>query len=306
MNPPQRASADAEVAGVVITQPDKILWPATGSSQAVTKRDLALYYHAAAGRILPHIAKRPLSIVRAPDGIAGKTFFQRHAGAAHLPSMAVAGEDQPFVAIETEAQLVGLAQVGVLEFHPWGAAPSKPDIPERLIFDLDPADDVAFAKVMTAAKEIAARLETCGLVGFLKTTGGKGLHVVTPVKGTSRNPVTWENCKDFAKAICQMMQADSPQLYTIKAAKTARSGKIFIDYLRNDRSATAVAPWSPRARPGAPLSVPIVWAQLGETFDPHAFVLADMDAILRKSDPWQNFWDAAKPLAAARRKRAAP
>jgi bifunctional non-homologous end joining protein LigD len=296
------AAVDTDVAGVVITHPDKVLWPATDATTAVTKLDLARYYQAAADHILPHIAGRPLSIVRAPDGIGGKHFFQRHAGTAPMRSIEIAGEEKPFVAIETEAELVGLAQAAVLEIHPWGSRPNEPDVPERLIFDLDPAPDVAFSAVMAAAKEIRTRLEACGLVAFVKTTGGKGLHVVAPIKGTTGKPVTWAACSDFAKAFGRVMEAESPARYTTKLAKAARNGKIFIDYLRNERAATAVAPWSPRARPSAPVSVPISWVQLRAGFDPRKFLLARTGPLLLRPDPWQSFWISSKSLDAAHKK----
>ncbi|MGH6870407.1 MAG: DNA ligase D, partial [Rhizomicrobium sp.] len=278
------------IEGVTISHPDKVLWPAAKPDPAFCKRDLAAHYEAFAERILLHVAGRPVSMVRAPDGIEGQKFFQRHAnkqGIAGRP-VNVKGEPEPYFAIDDAAGLIGMAQAAVLELHPWGCKRDAPDTPERVIFDLDPAPDVAFAQVIAGAKEIRARLEALGLTAFVKTTGGKGLHVTAAIKGAPRAPAAWPEVKDFARTLCQQAAADSPDAYTVTLAKKARAGKIFLDYLRNDRTATAVAPWSPRARPHAPIATPLEWTQVKKGLDPLAFTLRTAHALLKRKDPWRD------------------
>jgi bifunctional non-homologous end joining protein LigD len=288
-----------EVAGIAISHPDKVLWPKAKGSPALTKLDLARYYEAAAVRMLPHIAERPLSLVRAPDGIDGERFFQRHkliGTAAPMLAIRVKGEREPFLGLDNAKSLVALAQAGVLEIHPWGCRKDDPDTPERVIFDLDPAPDLDFARVVAAAKELRARLAKLGFEPFVKTTGGKGLHVVVAIKGTPKNPATWADAKAFAKAVALTMEKDSPDAYTSTVAKKERVGKIFIDYLRNDRTSTGVAPWSPRARPGATIATPLAWSQLKAGLDPHAFRLDTSAALLKRADPWADLAKSARAL----------
>lgn len=292
-----------EIAGIAITHPDKEMWPAAAPDPAFTKRDLAEYYERFADRILLHIAERPLSIVRAPDGIEGQLFFQRHAGQQGFRTepIKVKGAPEPYMAVDDVEGLVGLAQAAVLEIHPWGVKKGEPDVPERVIFDFDPAPDVSFEQVIAAAKEMRERLTACGLEPFVKTTGGKGLHVVAAINGSPGAPATWPDAKDFARQLCLRMEADSPRAYIATMAKKVRSGKIFLDYLRNDRTATAVAPWSPRARPHAPIATPLEWNQLRKGLDPLAFTLRTIGAQLKKTDPWRDLHKAAGSLAAARK-----
>ncbi len=292
-----------EIAGIVITHPDKAMWPTAKPDPAFSKLDLAKHYEAFADRILLHVAARPLSLVRAPDGIDGQKFFQRHAHqqASGARPIKVTGEAEPYLAIDDEPGLVSLAQAAVLELHPWGCQRDAPDVPERIIFDLDPAPDIDFDRVIAAAKEVRDRLKALGLEPFVKTTGGKGLHVTAAIKGTARDPATWPDVKDFAHQFCLQMVADRPDAYIATMAKKARSGKIFLDYLRNDRSSTAVAPWSPRARPHAPIATPLPWSQLRNGLDPLAFTLRTAGALLKRADPWRDLHKSATPLAAARR-----
>ena len=295
------AKGDDVVLGVKISHPDKVLWPKSKAGPAVTKLDLARYMAAAAARMLPHIAERPISVVRTPDGIAGETFFQRHKlMGTQVPMLAikVPGEKQPFLGLDSAAALVALAQQAVTEIHPWGCAKGDPDSPERIILDLDPAPDVKFARVVEAALELKKRLTKLGFVPFVKTTGGKGLHVVIAVK----KGATWPEAKAFAKAVAQSLEADMPERYTTTIAKKARTGKIFVDYLRNDRTATGVAPWSPRAREGAPIAVPIAWSQVKAGLDPSKFTIATSGPLLRKADPWAGLAKSAKTLGPAMRK----
>jgi bifunctional non-homologous end joining protein LigD len=292
------------VRGVAISNPDKELWPATGDSPAITKADLVRYYETAASRILPHIAERPLSIVRAPDGIEGEQFFQRHVVPglqAYAKPIRVTGESKPYFSIDTEEGLVALGQVAVLELHPWGAKPGKPDIPSRLIFDLDPAPDVSFDSVIAAAKDMRAHLAHLGFTPFVKTTGGKGIHVVIAIKGTPKNALTWTEAKEFARDVCLQMERESPQRYTTNMSKKVRGGKIFLDFLRNARTATAVAPWSPRARPGAPISMPLPWSKLRDGLDPGHFTIPNAAKLLRGSDPWKDMDSTTINLSSARK-----
>ena len=299
-------NADGEVAGIVITHPDKVMWPKSGNLPPVTKLDLARYYEAAAKRMLPHVVGRPISMVRAPEGINGQKFFQRHAmkGGPKFRPMTVPPETEPYVTIDNVEGLVSLAQAAVLEIHPWGAKKNEPTVPSRIIFDLDPAPELKFARVVDAAKELRKRIEALGLKAFVKTTGGKGIHVATPVKGTKTRPITWDDAKDFALTLCRQMEKDNPKAYTTTISKTARDGRIFLDYLRNDQTSTAVAPWSPRAREGATISMPLEWRDLHGTLDPKTFNIPSAPKLLKRADPWAKIDAAAKALAPARAKLA--
>ncbi len=292
-----------EIAGIVISHPAKELWPQAAPDPAFTKEDLARHYEAFAERILLHVAGRPLSLVRAPDGIDGQLFFQRHANKQAIKSrpIKVEGEPEPYLAIDDAEGLVSLAQAAVLELHPWGSKKDEPEVPERVIFDLDPAPDVAFDRVIAGAKELRERLKGCGLEPFVKTTGGKGLHVIAAIKGSPRAPATWPDVKEFAHRLCLQMEADSPDAYIAVMAKKARAGKIFLDYLRNDRTSTAVAPWSPRARAHAPVATPLEWAQLRKGLDPLAYTLRTAAALLKRPDPWRDLHKSAGSLPVARK-----
>jgi bifunctional non-homologous end joining protein LigD len=286
------------VAGVTISNPDKVLWPATDGKPAITKAELVRYYERAAERLLPHVADRPVSIIRAPEGITGEKFFQRHAMPGSNPRLKLIDvrERKPYVGVTDAGGLVAIGQSGGLELHPWGCKPDDPETPEQVTFDLDPDEGLDFADVISAAKVLKRELEGLGLNPFVKTTGGKGLHVVVPILADARSRIEWDQCKAFAKEVSEIVRRRDPEHFTTTIAKKARGGKIFLDYLRNGRMATAVAPWSPRARPGAGVAFPLSWGQVKSGLDPKAYTLHDAAALLKKPDPWQDFRDGAVNL----------
>lgn len=284
-----------ELLGVRLSSPDKVLW----EEQGVTKSELADYYLAVADRILPHIARRPITLVRCPTGAEKKCFYQRHPASGVLPQLKevpVPGFDEPYLYIEDEAGLVAAVQMGTLELHPWGVTVERPDRPDRIIFDLDPAEGLGFDSVVAAALDVRDRLEGLGLRSFAKTTGGKGLHVVVPILPDTE----WREAKAFAKGLAELMSEERPDLYLARISKAEREGRIFIDYLRNDPTSTAVGPYSTRSRPGAPVSLPIEWDEVAPGLDPKAFNLRTVpDLIADRPDPWAEIFDVHQSLGEA-------
>ena len=302
--PPAKAGTNV-VKGVALSNPDKELWPAHDHSQAVTKIDLARYLESVGAWMIAHLEGRPCSIIRAPDGIGSEQFFQRHASAGLsnlVERVTVDGDRKPYLQFDRVDALIAMGQIAALEFHPWNCAPFEPSVPGRLIFDLDPAPDVPFNDVIAAAKELRARLEDIGLVAFCKTTGGKGLHVVTPLARVKSSKIGWKEAKAFAQALCAAMAADHPDRYLVKMTKKLRTGRIFLDYLRNDRMATAVGPLSPRARPGATVSMPLTWAQVRGGLDPARFTIHTVPGLLGKMSAWKDYDTAERPLEPVMRK----
>ncbi|MGY5778392.1 non-homologous end-joining DNA ligase [Rhizobium sp. LEGMi135b] len=280
---------------VELTHPERIYWPGDG----VSKRDLLEYYALAWRRMAPFVVDRPLALLRCPDGIEGPRFFQKHAWKGinpHIEEIAdPADKDSAkFLKIGDFDGLAALVQSAALEIHPWGTTTDHWEKPDMIIMDLDPGEDVAWSKVVGAAKEIRERFSTLGLTSFVKTSGGKGLHVVASVKPQA----TWPHIKDAAEAIAHAMSADSPEAYLSVANKAKRAGHIFIDYLRNGRGNTAVAPYSTRARKGAAVSMPVSWEELDGKLGPASFTVGNAASRLDQSsaDPWADFFKAASPL----------
>lgn len=296
----QSSAHTAAHATVRLTHAGKVIDTASG----LTKQQLADYYEAAAQKMLPHIAGRPLSIVRCPAGSTAKCFFQKHFKPG-LPdgtgSVDVAdkknGKVTPFITVDSAAALVGMAQMNVLELHPWGARNRNIELPDRIIFDLDPDEAISWKVLAQSADEVRVRLKKLGLTSFLKGTGGKGLHIVAPIVAEEDHP--WPVIKEFAHAFVRAMEAENPERYLTKMTKAARRGKIYLDYLRNERGATAVAPYSPRRREGVPVSVPFAWSVLNSDAMPH-YTVAHFEEWLPqiKRDPWAALCKSRQKLTA--------
>lgn len=287
-----KARATAEIAGVKLTHPDRLLW-----DEGVSKQALAEFYAEIADWVLPHLAGRVLSVVRAPSGANEKSFFAKHAwaGLSHVQPVEV-GEKEPMIAIDDLAGLISLVQGGTVEIHPWGSRTDDLERPDRLIFDLDPGEDVPWSAVIAAAQELRAELQGRGLESFVKTSGGKGLHVVVPIVPRAE----WDEAKGFTQDVAETMSRRNPDRYVATMSKRARRGRIFIDYFRNGRGATAVAAYSTRARPGAPVSTPLTWEELSEGIRADHFTVDNLRERLDfvRGDPWEGFFEVRQSIGA--------
>ena len=292
--PPQRT--------VKLTHPDRLYWP----DQGVTKEGLADYYAEVWHYIAPLIVGRPLALVRCPTGITGEKFFQKHAWKGLNRNIALVKDpkepsEEPLISISDLDGLIGLVQSAVLEIHPWGSTVADWERPDTIIMDLDPGEDVPWQAVIAAAEETRQRLKDAGLTAFVKTSGGKGLHVVAPLKPKAE----WPAVKAFTKAIADAMASDNPDRFVATITKSIRRGKILVDYLRNQRGATAVAAYSTRARPGAAVSMPLAWGELSPGIGPAYFTVENTPTRLASlaRDPWAGFRAAAVPLEEPRPRR---
>jgi bifunctional non-homologous end joining protein LigD len=295
-----RSPDDAFVAGVRISNPDRTVYP----DDAVTKLQVAEYYHAIADWVLPHLVDRPLSLVRCPLGLAGESFYQRHLGEgfpdALRPIDIGESEEGPGIVIRDLEGLLSLVQMGVLEIHPWGCRADSLEKPDRLIIDLDPGQGIEWEHVVASARVVRDGLGELGLESFVKTSGGKGLHVVAPIVRRS----SWEEIKSFAGAFVQGLVNMAPMNFVATMSKTMRANRIYLDYLRNSRSATAVGAYSTRAQNGATVSTPLRWEELLPESPPRGFNVRSVPNRLAgiDRDPWEGFFELRQSITAKMRR----
>jgi len=271
------------IGGVRVSSVGRVVYP----EAALTKGEVAEHYDRVGERMLDHAADRPLSLLRCPDGISGDCFFQKHAGKGFpeaiktMPIEEKDGDVEDYMYVTTTEGLIAAAQMGTLEFHIWGAARDRIQRPDRLVFDLDPDESLDFARVKAAARQVRDGLDACGLQSAAMMTGGKGIHVVVPLRRISG----WDRVKDFARTFAQTLAERDPDAFTATMSKSKRKGRIFIDWLRNERGATAIAPYSLRARPGAAVAAPVSWEELDDLTRPDGFHAGDMEARLARPCP---------------------
>jgi bifunctional non-homologous end joining protein LigD len=293
------APANESLQRLRLTHPERVLYP----EQNVTKRDLARYYAQVAALMLPHVARRPLTLVRCPEGRANGCFFQKHPGrgvprAIGRVRIREKRAALDYMTIDGAEGLVALVQMGALEIHVWGSRTESVECPDQLVFDLDPDEALPWSRMIEAAQRVRERLTDLGLVPFLKTTGGKGLHIVVPI--APRTP--WDEAKQFSKAIVDGIVRAEPDKYVATMAKGKRTGKVFLDYLRNGRGATAIAPYSTRARAGAPVSAPLDWDELTPELRPDRYTLLNMpERLAAIADPWSDFDRSRRAISATMR-----
>jgi bifunctional non-homologous end joining protein LigD len=294
----RRGEASMEIEGVVLSSPERVLYEESG----FTKVDLAEHYVAVAERMLPHLENRPLTLVRCPQG-RGRCFFQKHFN-DDLPDgiarVEIEERDGPanYGAVRSLAGVLGLVQLGVLEIHTWGARADRVERPDRFTIDLDPDPEVPWSRVVEAARAVRLVLEEVGLVSFVKTTGGKGLHVVVPIQRRT----DWDELKAFTQAVCALVARAAPDEYTLEVSKKKRRGRILLDYLRNARGSTAVEAYSTRAREGAPVALPVSWDEL-ESIRPDGFRVGGLAKRLAQPDPWADYGSVRQSITAAARRR---
>ena len=294
------AGSRRTVAGVGISHPDREIYPAPPT----TKFDLARYYERIGKWIVPHVAGRPLTLVRCPEGLRGSCFYMKHSKVwAPAPLRRVAIQEKTkvgdYLIADDLAAVVGLVQMGVLEIHTWNSSfDVDVERPNRIVIDLDPGEELAWRQVIAGARVIRTALEALDLASFPKTTGGRGLHVVVPLVPHA----DWSDCLAFSRALSEAIERTDPGTYTTQFAKAGRERKILLDYLRNNRTNTSIAAYSTRARPGATVSVPITWDELKPSLDPQRLTVASVPSRLAraKADPWKEYWTCRQKLTAQR------
>jgi bifunctional non-homologous end joining protein LigD len=290
------------VAGVAISNPERVVYP----DGRITKLAVARYYDAVADWIVPHVAGRPLTLVRCPEGIGGECFFMKHSKVwARGPLRRVRIQEKTklgeYLIADDLPAIVGLVQTGILEIHTWNSSfDVDVERPNRIVIDLDPGEDVKWADVVAAARIVRRALAALDLESFPKTTGGRGLHVVVPLVAHGQ----WSDCLAFSRAVCEAIERSAPDTFTTRFARAGRGRKILLDYLRNNRTNTSIAAYSTRARPGAPVSVPVTWTELRSSLDPQGFTIATVPRRLARlgADPWKEYWTCKQKLTAQRLK----
>jgi bifunctional non-homologous end joining protein LigD len=297
-----KGAAEATVAGVRLTHPDRVLYPAQG----ITKRSLAAFYESIEEWILPHIVGRPLTLVRCPEGLEKECFYMKHSGVWAPPALrrvkirekTKTGE---YLVADDLAGLISLVQMGILEIHTWNSVADRVEEPNRIVFDLDPGPAVTFDKVMAGARLVQEALHSVGLESFVKTTGGKGLHVVVPLAPGHG----WDETFGFSQLVASQIVKEDPRTYTDSMPKAGRQAKILVDVLRNNRGSTSVAAYSTRARPGAPVSVPLAWEELQRDLRPDQYTVENVSRRLSslKPDPWARYFTIRQKIAAPRARR---
>jgi bifunctional non-homologous end joining protein LigD len=293
---PKRNAQVEEIDGVRLTHPDKLLFSEAG----ITKALLAEYLVAVSARMLPHVSGRPLSLVRCPDGTSKECFFQKHTMKGMPPALKSVpvkegdGKVAEYLMINSAAGLVGAAQIGGLEIHLWGSRWKTLEHPDRMVFDFDPDPSIEFAAVREAARDMRKLLEAANLESFAMVTGGKGIHVVVPLNATQ----DWDEIKSFAKGVATKLAESEPDRFIATMSKAKRRGRIFIDWLRNDRGSTAIAPYSPRAKPQASVATPVAWTELARVPAANAFTIPLVLRRLKqtKADPWKGYFSVRQSI----------
>jgi len=294
---PASKSERITVAGVSISHPDRLMY----SDPSLTKLDVAQFYERIADWIVPHVEGRPLTLVRCPEGLSGECFYMKHSKVWAPPALRRVKIQEKtkvgdYLVADDIAAIVSLAQMDVLEIHTWNTCIDKVELPNRIVFDMDPGADVPWERVVDSARLVRKMLETVDLESFPKTTGGKGLHVVVPLVPRA----DWRQCLEFSRALSEAIERHDPALFTTAFAKAGRERKILIDYMRNNRTNTSVAAFSTRARPGAPVSMTLRWAEVTPALDPGAWTVATAERRLSslRSDPWRDYWKSKQRLPA--------
>ena len=294
-SPVTSSQDNVEIAGIKLTHPDRVLYP----GQGITKLELAQYYEQVADWMIPHIKERPLTLVRCPEGHKKQCFYQRHVtDSIGDPIRSIRVKEGrstvSYVSVDSTPGLIALVQMGVLEIHTWGSRQDHLEQPDRLTFDLDPDPALPWNRVREAAEVLRERLSGLGFGAFVKTTGGKGLHVVVPITPKQ----DWESVKAFAKQVAEDLTAEAPELYIATMSKAKRKGKIFIDYLRNARTATAISAYSTRSHAGGPVSVPLRWDELATDVRGEHFNIRNVPQRLARlrTDPWEGYERARRPI----------